>query len=147
MKIRTDENVAPLLTEILKKTATGRGVELTSIYDAGQRGYGDESWVRAFADLGGEAVVSGDKDFIKRSSLIVCVHDLGLRVAVLPPSWQQLKLRQQAIRLLQWWPRLEHVLADGVPGSFYQVKNQKGETPAIFPKPIDMGRHRRTRSR
>lgn len=112
MKVRADEHVSPFIVRAIREIALSPGWEIFSIHDVDDTGGEDTYWVTKFANSGGEAILSGDKDFLKLEPQINAIFDTGLRVIHLPPKWGNAKGYLQAAHLLQWWLRIEKKLSE-----------------------------------
>ena len=119
MKIRADENVAPAIVRVVRDLALSEGFELTSIIEIGQAGAGDVHWITRFAQEGGQAILSGDKDFLRSPPQVDAVNRLGLRVIHMPGRWCNARGHMQTSHLLMWWPRIERKLAEMAPRDCY----------------------------
>ncbi|MGM0583380.1 MAG: hypothetical protein ACQEUZ_01850 [Pseudomonadota bacterium] len=86
------------------------GWELSSVLRVGHGGDDDEHWITKFAQEGGDAILSADRDFLNLAPQVNAVFETGLRVIHLPHNWGQAKGYLQAAHILQWWPRIEEVL-------------------------------------
>ena len=110
MRIRADEHVSPEIVRIVRELALCPGWEFTHVVDAGGQGTGDVTWITEFARDGGDAIVSADKDFLKRHHQVLAVCQTGLRVIHLPARWANSPCRLQAAHVLLWWDRIEETL-------------------------------------
>ena len=71
------------------------------------RGASDVHWITAFANDGGDAILTADTDFLKEPPQVLAVQKTGLRVIHLPSGWANASLAMQAAHILQWWRRIE----------------------------------------
>jgi len=76
--------------------AISKGFEFSHVYEANQGGHKDEHWITAFANDGGEAIITADSDFHKRPAQVVAVFNTGMKVIHLPPKWGNAKCHLQA---------------------------------------------------
>jgi len=107
LRIRADEHVAPAIVQAVNDIGLGDGFELTSVVRAGYAGASDVHWITAFANDGGDAILTADTDFLKLPPQVLAVQRTGLRVIHLPSSWANAKRALQAGHLLIWWRRIE----------------------------------------
>ena len=121
MRICADENVAPLLSELIRSVLLSRGNTLDTIDDHQARGVGDDIWVRKFAAAGGEAVVGADAKMLTRPHEVVAIAETGVRLVVLPGQWVNQKKHVQVSYLFYWWPHIEDVLRTAKPGECFKV--------------------------
>lgn len=112
MKIRADEHVSPVIVESIREIALSRDWEISSIHGVKDEGLADVHWITKFANEGGDAILSADRDFVSLEPQINAVFDTGLKVILLPPKWGNAKGYLQAAHLLQWWPRVEQKLRE-----------------------------------
>ena len=121
MKIRADEHVSPPIVRWIRELGLSPGWELTSVREAGHGGDHDVTWVTKFAHEGGTAILSADKDFLKRHQQIIAICDTGLRVVHMPPKWANSIRSMQAAHILFWWDKIEATLAKSRPRQFLSV--------------------------
>ncbi|MGC2408680.1 MAG: DUF5615 family PIN-like protein [Methyloceanibacter sp.] len=121
MKIRADEHVSPPIVRWIRELGLTPGWELTSVREEGHGGDHHVTWVTKFARDGGHAILSADKDFLKRHQQIVAICDTGLRVVHMPPKWANSIRSIQAAHMLFWWNKIEATLADSRPREFWRV--------------------------
>ncbi|WP_026987806.1 DUF5615 family PIN-like protein [Fodinicurvata fenggangensis] len=110
MIIRADEHVSPFIVAAIRDIAIRDGWEITSIHEVGDSGSSDVHWITNFANEGGHAILTADKDFVILEPQINAVFDTGLKVIHLPPKWGNFKGYLQAAHILQWWDRIELTL-------------------------------------
>jgi PIN like domain len=110
------------------------GWELTSVREEGHGGDHDVTWVTKFAREGGHAILSADKDFLKRHQQIVAICDAGLRVVHMPPKWANSIRSIQAAYMLFWWNKIEARLADSKARQFWKVPWGFADSPLILQK-------------
>lgn len=111
MKIRADEHVAPAIVTAINDMALSSDFTLDSILSVGAQGSSDVHWITAFAAEGGEAILTADTDFLKKSPQVAAVFQTGVKIIHLPPKWATAEGRLQAAHLLLWWKRIEAKLA------------------------------------
>jgi hypothetical protein len=110
LRVRADEHVAPAIVRAICDIALGDGFELTSVLREGFKGSSDVHWITAFAQDGGEAILTADTDFLKQPPQVQAVERTGLRVIHLPGAWANSTRAIQAGHLLIWWQRVETTL-------------------------------------
>lgn len=128
MRICADENVAPLLSALIRDALLGRHHTLETVDDHQAKGVDDDIWVRKFGKAGGEAIVGADAKMLTRPHEVVAIVESGLRLVVLPPQWVNAKIHVQISFLFFWWPHIEAVLASSKPGQCFKVPWSWGET-------------------
>jgi hypothetical protein len=112
LRIRADEHVSEEIVHAVRQMVLSPGIELSHIIEVGSRGAGDVPWVSAFANEGGDAILSGDNDFLDRHQQVMAVHDAGLKIIHMPHKWCNAKCHLQAAFMLTWWRRIEAKLAE-----------------------------------
>lgn len=138
MRFCADENVAPLLSALIRDSLLGKDHTLETVDDHQARGVTDDVWVRKFADVGGEAIIGADGKMLTRPHEVVAIAEAGLRLAVLPSQWANQKLNVQVAYLFYWWPHIERTLAEAQPRQCFKVPWGWGETKgAIKPFSLD----------
>ena len=138
MRICADENVAPLLSALIRDALLGRHNTLETVDDHQAKGVDDDIWVRKFGKAGGEAIVGADAKMLTRPHEVVAIVESGLRLVVLPPQWVNAKIHVQISFLFYWWPHIEAALAASKPGQCFKVLWSWGETTnAIKPYTVD----------
>lgn len=94
----------------VREISLSPGVKLSSVKEAGHAGASDVHWITKFAEEGGDAILSADKDFLKLEPQVNAVFDTGMKVIHLPPKWQNAPGHLQAAHILQWWKRIEQTV-------------------------------------
>lgn len=107
MKIRIDENISPHLAKYIRVQVLRDGWELTHVREIGHGGKDDDHWITLFAKEGGNAIITGDDDFIKKPEAVNAVFDTGMRVIHLPKRFCNSQIDMQSAHLLLWWRRIE----------------------------------------
>ena len=143
MRIRADEHVSPKIVRIICELALTPQFELSSVYDEGHDGTIDQYWVTAFANAGGNAIVSADKDFFRRPHQVVAIDKTGLRVIYLPPKCANAPGYLQASHVLMWWPRIERKLAEAKAREVWVVRWNISEAGELVRKKVDYGAYRK----
>ena len=111
MKIRCDEHVSPQIVTIIRELALSPGWEISSVREAGHCGDEDVHWITKFADEGGNAIMTADKDFTTLEPQVNAVFDTGLKVIQMPGKWGFAKGHLQASHTLLWWTCIENTLS------------------------------------
>ena len=143
MKVRADEHVSPKIVGMVCQLALSPEFDFTSVYESGQRGTEDAHWVTEFADMGGNAIVSADKDFFSKPHQVVAIDKTGLRVIYLHPRWANAPGYLQAAHILMWWRRIEAKLKEAKPREFWVVKWNVSEEGTLERKRVDYARFHR----
>lgn len=115
MKIRADEHVSPKIVEAIRDIALSEDHAISSVIEVHDDGASDVHWITKFASEGGEAILTADKDFIRRDAQVNAIFNTGLRVILLPKKWGNSSGAMQAAFMLQWWKRIEVALEDMKP--------------------------------
>lgn len=136
MKVCTDENISPRIVKAIDAIAKGDGFEITSVRDLGMDGCEDCYWIKRFAKMGGEAIVTADTDFLKKAPQIIAIEETGLIVIHMPRKWANATARLQLAHMLIWWPRIEDTLKKSNPRECWQPPWNIKETGSL--KPIDL---------
>lgn len=76
MKICADEHVSPNIVKAIREIAISPGWEISSIHEEGKLGASDTYWITDFAKNGGDAILTADKDFLKREPQINAIFDV-----------------------------------------------------------------------
>lgn len=143
MKVRADEHVSPKIVQIVHDIALTLPFDLTSVFKAGHQGTEDQYWVTAFAEEGGTAIISADKDFFKKPHQVVAIDNTGLMVVYLPPKWANAPGYLQTAHILMWWPRIERKLGEAKPREFWATKWNIREDGDLERKKVDYGAFRK----
>lgn len=137
MRIRADEHIAPAIVQAVSDIALGEGFELTSVLNAGFAGATDVHWITAFANDGGEAILTADTDFLKLPPQVLAVQRTGVRVIHLPSHWANAKRALQAGHLLIWWRRIEAQLTAMKPRECFTMPFNLSEDADMKRVPLD----------
>lgn len=137
MRICADENVAPLLTQLIRDSLLGKAHTLDLVDDHQARGVDDQIWVRKFADAGGEAIVGADAKMLTRPHEVVAIFEAGLRLVVLPGQWAQQPKNIQIAFLFLWWPRIEKAFETAKARQCFKVPWSWKETDTVSEFKLD----------
>jgi PIN like domain len=110
LKIRFDEHVSEKIVKSLRDLTRKPDLYISSVTSAAQKGSSDIHWMTSFTHDGGNAIITADDDFIKKSHLIVAIQETGLKVIHLPRQWANSTFTMQAAFLLLWWDRIYETL-------------------------------------
>lgn len=147
MKIRADEHVSPFIVKAIREIALSPGWEITSIHEVDQGGDDDVHWITAFANDGGDVILSADRDFLTLEPQVNAVFDTGLRVIHLPGKWGNAKGHMQAAHILQWWSRIETKISEMGARECYRPSWNIKETGELKKVKIDFAKAQRKRKR
>ena len=139
MRIRADEHVAKAIVEAVNAIAISDGFELTSVLGSGFGGTKDVHWITAFAQNGGEAILTADTDFLKEPPQVQAVERTGLRVIHLPSGWANSNRALQAGHILTWWQRIEGQLLAMRPRECFTTPFHVSDAP-LKKVPLDFQR-------
>ncbi len=117
--------------------ALGEGFQLTSVMNAGFSGASDVHWITAFAEDGGDAILTADTDFLKLPPQVMAVQRTGVRIIHLPSSWANAKRALQAGHLLMWWRRIEVQLTVMKPRECFTMPFNVSEDAGMKRVPLD----------
>src|ERR1700674_2569077 len=71
-----------------------------------RQGGPDPNWIRAFAQEGGTAIVSGDHDILQHWPNLIAYTESGL-VSFFPPKpFERLSAFGKAAFIVRWWPAI-----------------------------------------
>ena len=147
MKVRADEHVSTNIVKAIREIALSPGWEITSISDVGDTGTSDEYWITTFAEEGGDAILTADKDFLKREPQINAIFDTGLKIIHLPRKWAQAQRHLQAAFILQWWKRIEKALENMEPKECLRPNWNINEDGQIKKIKVDFAKAQKQRRR
>ena len=147
MRIRADEHVSPKIVSAVGQIVLREGWEITSIREVGDVGRDDVYWITNFSDAGGDAILTADKDFIRREPQVNAVFDTGIRVIYLPSKWSQARGYLQAAHILQWWPSIERTLEIMRPRQCYKTQWHTREAGNLIEVRIDFEKYRKKKRR
>lgn len=107
MRVRADEHVSPEIVATVCRVCLSPDWALDHVYEVGDEGAQDQHWITRFAEAGGSAILTADRDFCSKAPQVVAVFNTGMKVIHLPPKWGTAKCHMQAAHILLWWPRIE----------------------------------------
>ena len=140
MRIRADEHIAPAIVSAIETLAISSGFELTSVLRTGFKGASDVHWITAFAEDGGEAILTADTDFFKQPPQIQAVERTGVRVIHLPAGWANASRAIQGGYILLWWHRIETQLSSMKPRECYAIPFTHSDKASLKKVSIDFQR-------
>ena len=109
------------MLNIIRDISLTHDWDLSSVVEAGDKGAADVHWIRRFAEENGDAIITGDSDFIRKHQQVIAVFETGVRVIYLPARWSNAIIDHKIAHLLQWWNRIETRLASMKPRECYEV--------------------------
>jgi hypothetical protein len=121
MKIIGDEHLSPKIAQAVREIALRRSWTLEHVIGSVYRSRPDEDWIAAFAQAGGNVIVSADRAMLKRPTLISKISQMGLIGVYLPAEWAEAKRQYQAAHILYWWPTIETVIENSKRGEAWIV--------------------------
>lgn len=106
MKIRLDENLSyRVANAIMAYQANRPGFEVSHNTFAAP-GVKDPSWIRKFADEGGDVIISGDANILQHWPDLVAYTESGL-ISFFPPSgFGKMFGCGRASFIIRWWPAM-----------------------------------------
>ena len=96
MKVGLDENIGEAIYKALLPLVDPATTDLVHLPGFVGRGAKDIPLISAFRAADGEVLVSGDRNLAKRKTEVAAIRTTGLKLVVLPPSWNNLKLHAKA---------------------------------------------------
>ncbi len=147
MRVRADEHIAKAIVVAIRDIALDPAWEISSIHDVGDVGDDDVHWITKFADDGGDAILSADRDFFTLEPQVNAVFDTGLKLIHLPPKWGQARGYLQAAHILQWWRRIEAGIEQMKPRECYRPPWNIKETGELLKVSIDFAKAQKRRKR
>lgn len=88
----------------MQLTANREGYEVSFVQHG--KGGADPNWLKAFAEEGGTAIVSGDHNIIQHWPNLIAYTESGLISFFPPKAYEHLKLYGRAAFFLRWWPAI-----------------------------------------
>ena len=147
MRVRADEHIAKAIVVAIRDIALDRVWEISSVHDVGHVGDDDVHWITKFADDGGDAILSADRDFFTLEPQVNAVFDTGLKLIHLPPKWGQARGYLQAAHILQWWRRIEARIEQMEPRECYRPPWNIKETGELLKVSLDFAKAQKRRKR
>jgi hypothetical protein len=120
VKICADENVSSRLVGIVNDLSIG-SPRLLHVSEIGALGVKDTIWVRAFAEQGGDAIVSADAAMSRRQTELIAIGETGLKLVILPAQYQQGGILTQTAYMLFWWFKIVELVQEGEKGCFLKL--------------------------
>jgi hypothetical protein len=103
LKIRLDECISNRVAlAVIQLTANREGYEVSFVL----RGGPDPNWIKAFAEEGGTAIVSGDHNILQHWPNLIAYTESGLISFFPPKAYEHLKLYARAAFIIRWWPAI-----------------------------------------
>ena len=102
VKFLADENISPVLVQILRKLGAGF---IESIHSKPEKGLPDEHWIPLYASRGYVAI-SPDRRQLKEERVARILIASGARMIYLPQKFADSKRWDQALWLLRYWWRI-----------------------------------------
>lgn len=102
LKFLADENMSPVLIQILRKLGAGF---IESMHSKPERGSMDEHWIPLYAERG-YITISLDRKQLKQGAVIQVLVSSGARMIYLPQRFADSKRWDQALWLLRFWRRI-----------------------------------------
>lgn len=125
MKAAVDENLPPVLAEVLNALAKLNGHEVVHIEDVVKRGTKDAQLFAAIGRAGISVHITQDHHHRKPVEREVMAGS-GLIVFVLASGWDDQPIFEKISRLVRWWPLME-------------AHAQRMKPPAVFRVPWRLG--------
>jgi PIN like domain len=107
LKIRLDENLSYRVANALKAFLADRsGLAVSWVRDFHPPKTDDPTWLRAFSEDGGNAILSGDPNILQHWPNLIAYIESGCIGFFPPSSFGELKGFGQASLLIRWWPAI-----------------------------------------
>ena len=74
-----------------------------------------------FAAEGGNAILTGDANILKRPHQLAAVQSTGLICIVLSKQWTQAKRHEQAANIIYWWPKIQSAIEVSEAGDCWPI--------------------------
>ncbi len=97
-------------------------------------------WITRFAEEGGDAILTADKDFVKRDAQVATVFNTGIKVILLPKRWGQMNRRLQAAHILKWWEKIEQTITEMGQRECYSPRGYIGDAPDLVKVKLDFSK-------
>lgn len=107
MLVGVDANISPKVMRALQSLYPSHDFVRVGVGPANS----DAPWISAFADAGGEALLTLDKRILSRPHEVEALHGSGLLTCVFDFG-KMTDFRMQASAILEYWQYLEPVWAD-----------------------------------
>jgi hypothetical protein len=121
LRVCADENVAPVLSELIREQLLSAKFSLETVDDHQAIGVDDQIWVRKFANDSGAAIIGADFAMTKKPHEVAAINETGLRLVILDGKWACQKKNVQISYLFYWWPEIEKTLASAGAGKCFKV--------------------------
>lgn len=121
MRLCADENVAPVLSELIREQLLSATFTLETVDDHQAVGVEDQIWVRKFSKAGGDAIIGADFAMTKKPHEVAAISETELRLVILDEKWPRQKKNIQISYLFYWWPEIEKTLASASAGKCFKV--------------------------
>ncbi|WP_191059667.1 PIN-like domain-containing protein [Geminicoccus harenae] len=106
MKLLLDANLSPRIARAVHVLVEPDGHEVHALVDRFPAATKDEVWLESLAAENGWATLTFDRHIMKRPHEREAWLRSGVVVFALEPAWAKgLLPREQAARLILWWPR------------------------------------------
>ncbi|HEY3781528.1 MAG TPA: hypothetical protein VGL56_10620 [Fimbriimonadaceae bacterium] len=100
LKFLADENMSPVLVQILRKLGAGF---VESMHSKPEKGSADEHWIPLYASRG-YVIISPDRKQLRTAHIADVISESGARAIYLPSKFADSKPWDQALWLLRhWW--------------------------------------------
>jgi hypothetical protein len=103
LKFLAEENVSPVLVQILRKLDTALFIE--SMHHKHEKGTPDEHWIPIYAARG-YVIVGADRKQLRTAHIASVITASGARAVYLPSKFADSKAWEQALWLLRFWWKL-----------------------------------------
>jgi hypothetical protein len=107
LKLLLDNDLSFRIAEALHAIVSAEGHEVVALRARLPPDAPDEAWIGALGAEGGWAVLSGDVRITRKPAERAAWRRTDLVGSFLERGWRKLVVREQAARLLLWWPNIE----------------------------------------
>lgn len=124
MKFAFDENIPEVLARGFQifLELTAHDIEYAKLYSV--RNVGDDYWMAAFANNGGEVIISGDLNIRQKPAELKALEQHELISFFMENRWSNANFFVKSAMILNWWPRIEEVAMASNKGDSWEIPYQ-----------------------
>lgn len=133
-----DESMGRPLADVLRRIRAPASPGIHDLRELGLSGVTDPFMMVELRRRAVEAVVTKDSAILAAAVRRDVWRDLGLSLFVLDGRWGNLRLFEQARRLIWWWPIIVEQAREGPQGGAWGVSAELriGAIRRLFPEPV-----------
>lgn len=129
MRVFLDNCLSPRVAKALQVLVQPEH-EVVHLSDKFQRDVDDQEWIRTLAREGNWIIISGDPRITRSAAERAAWRESGLTAFFLKRGWTNLRLIEQAARLILRWPKIIEQVRRANPGDGFLIPI-KGELEEI----------------